>query len=565
MAAAGNALGGQIFDAAARGLGQEDTRTTGQRAVEAGVEFVAGGLGQAAGPFVSKGISKVLTSGTRLGSRGIQKLANTLKDFSLIGETPTLGQAGSVLGSVVESVAGRTVGGVRVIKNKAADLVRGFDQSVQKRVVQLGGGSIEEAGETLIKGVSGFADRFQIQADKLYSKLSGFVSPGSRATLNNTSSVLDDLVKIDPASPEFTGKFVNKGLLSIKKALEADTAAGGGGVSFSALQLARTRVGQKLSNPSIIDDVARADWKQLYSALTKDMLDVVSREGGEAGAKAFSAANTFWKNGITKIDDVLQPLIRNKLPGRVFNALENSGKFGPSLLREVQDSVTQKEWNILVGTTLQRMGQATAGNQNAAGTQFSIKTFLKNWGSLKDGTREILFNKTGIPGMKGDLDTLARVSERIVRAAESFSNPSGTAQVTLAGVQIGGGVQALLSGNLGTAAALLAVLPAMSLGGAKFVTSPTLVRWLAKGAKIQPNGIAAHLARLTAIGIAGDADTREAVREYLNAFATLPQPSEDASTLPGNRIRQDNFLETRKRIKQEAAEARLRKIGNARP
>ena len=46
------------------------------------------------------------------------------------------------------------------------------------------------------------------------------------------------------------------------------------------------------------------------------------------------------------------------------------------------------------------------------------------------------------------------------------------------------------------------------------------VRWLAVGTKIKPSGIAAHIGRLSAVAAVSDAETKEAISEYLGLLET---------------------------------------------
>ena len=418
-------------------------------------------------------------------------------------------------------------------------MLESFDKAVERQATRLGATSPQRAGGIAKRGIEGFVEGFKGKGKILFDEISNFVPDNFPVRLSNMRGILDELVAVDPLAPRTTGRFVNSTLRGISDDLAADAAENGGVVGFNALKLIRSRVGAKLTNPSFVDDVGRAEWKRLYAAITEDMKATIEAHGRPGAMKAFEAANKFWREGIAKIDDVLEPLVNGKFPERVFSALQSSGKAGSSLLKEVRGAVTKTEWRVLMGTALRDMGKATAANQDATGAAFSINTFFTNYAKLSPQTRAVMFNNIGMPGFRSNLDKLARVAERIIKAERFFGNPSGTGQIVAAGAPILAGVGALGAGNLGTAGLLLAGLPAMTRGAAQFVTSPKLVKWLAQGAKIPSNRIGSHLGRLVSIGATSDSETKEAIREYLNVFASLPKSTTEGAQ-PRRRRRTGN-------------------------
>jgi hypothetical protein len=59
---------------------------------------------------------------------------------------------------------------------------------------------------------------------------------------------------------------------------------------------------------------------------------------------------------------------------------------------------------------------------------------------------------------------------------------------------------------------------------AKLLTSPRFVKWLAQATRVAPNGMGAHIGRLSAIAADSDADTRDAIKGYLDNLSNTPEP-----------------------------------------
>ena len=128
-------------------------------------------------------------------------------------------------------------------------------------------------------------------------------------------------------------------------------------------------------------------------------------------------------------------------------------------------------------TKFDEMGKATNGQQNADKTAWSFNTFLTNYSSLDKDARKLVFG-----AQEDKIRDIATYAERL-RQVDKSRNFSNTAKNTIAGVfmtVLGG---ALWKGDVQTAAATVAAVPA-AWGSAKlFLSTPAMRTWTARALK----------------------------------------------------------------------------------
>ncbi len=187
-------------------------------------------------------------------------------------------------------------------------------------------------------------------------------------------------------------------------------------------------------------------------------------------------------------------------------------------------SLPEEGQKAVTAAALRRMGMANPGSQDAAGEAFSASTFLTNWNKVSPEARRAMFDRYG-PGFSKDMDKIAAVSERIKNSASTLANASGTGAKTAGLGYYGGLTGSLLTGNLGTTAALLGTGAAANVA-ARLMTSPRVVRWLAKATDLPVGALPAQIGVLNRIAAnTGDQDVKE--------FADLLQRSaEDPVSQP---------------------------------
>jgi hypothetical protein len=185
-------------------------------------------------------------------------------------------------------------------------------------------------------------------------------------------------------------------------------------------------------------------------------------------------------------------------------------------------SLQPEQQQVVASTVFKRMGQATAGNQNAAGDVFSPETFLTNYNKMSPEAKSALFDR--IPELRTQADNLANVAENLREGSKVFKNSSGTAGaesqsemfkhlVSLGAGAVmghGGGSPGAIAG----AGAALVGVPSTAYMLSKALTSPNVVNWAARPAI----GSSAQAASLSAAprNLSSDDDTRRRLMRMLS-------------------------------------------------
>jgi len=221
----------------------------------------------------------------------------------------------------------------------------------------------------------------------------------------------------------------------------------------------------------IMGDVARRGAEDVDISLTA--------AGRMRAAQLYRRANTFWRDRVETIDNVLEPILgagksgEDALDGIV--AMSASKKGGVNRLRRVLSSMPAADANNARATIINRLGAAPAGQQNAAQDAFNTSTFLTNWSKMSVEGRRALFNNN--PRVAQELDDLARIAEA-KKLTASYANTSGTGRAVNYGQGLRDAGVAALSGTFLGVAPTLAAL-ALNVGGGALLASPGFARILA--------------------------------------------------------------------------------------
>jgi len=214
-------------------------------------------------------------------------------------------------------------------------------------------------------------------------------------------------------------------------------------------------------------------------------MQAAAQAAGPQAAQAFNRAQTYYRAGMGRMDTLADVLDKNGGPEAVFNGAMSGTKDGATRLRAVMQSVNPEQQQLVAATVFKRLGQATAGNQNAAGDLFSPETFLTNYNRMSPEAKSALFDR--IPGLQDQAENMADVAQNLREGSKVFKNASGTAAAeaqthtlrdVLVGSLLGEGGHTLL-GPQGLA---LAAAPVAANVLARGVTSPTAVNWAARPA-----------------------------------------------------------------------------------
>jgi hypothetical protein len=554
MVGAGAATGGALYDAM-RGLrGMPDSRTLPERLAGTATDFAGNAVGQKVAEAVP-GMVKAAIKGSvnRLAGVDPTQLAD---DFSRLGVQPTAGQVtGNRILQGTEQAASRLPTGAQTMYLAAKQQIDTLGTKLEDLASGAGAGrSDADAGRALQRGVQGFTDRFKETAGKLYDAVDDFVAPDTKIAYKNIKSTLQGQAAEFAETPRLGQIVQAPQARAYLSALEGDArdvfianyrgpaesaakafddGLAEGRLPYQAMKALRSVIGKKLADPMLVDDMPRADLKQMYGSLTDDMRSAMPTKEAQA---AFDRANNYYSAGLDRIETTLQKVTDANYPERAFQFAMSGAKDGGSKLWQLRRSLTPDEWGMVSSRVMRDLGTATPGTQSAQGDLFSPATFLTNWNKLDPQAKAALFGGGNNTDLIPNLDRLARVSGAIKDSA-AMANPSGTAgQSAFMNVLLGGssgaGAGYALNGEEGakTGAAVGVVAP---YAAAKLLTSPRFVDWLVRASRIEPTnvtGAASHLSRLVPIATGADPETRQAILSYYRALTPSIAPMPTAAT-----------------------------------
>ena len=537
----------------------------------AAIPGLAAAGGQAAGPYVGaavRGGTRSAVRGPGLGATGLDEgveasgargVQQSIYDLVPFGAKPSVAQAtGMSALDGLESMVAKIPGGhgrIRKVVQATTDKIGRAIEATNRRIFGRTHSDPTVAGQQIKTGLVGrhgdeplnsWVGRFRAKQEALFAKLDEFIPADKVVSTKETSEMLLEL------SARVSSEELNKILTSpsLRALFEAIPET----VPYGILKELRTAVGAKLSSPSLLDDVSVGEWKRVYGALSNDMkaalpLDEATGRPLSSAMRAWERANGYTRAGMTRIEEIIAPLIGNKVPEKIFAALEGSAKQGRTVVNAVRRSLDPEQWEAVAMNMVHRMGRAVGSQQDDLGSAWSFQTFLTNWDKYqRAGTLDAVFNTPGMRMYFRDLKGLARAANRSRESSKAFYNPSGTAAPTMAGSMV---VGSLATGGTMAAAgvpgawAALAIAPAVALGSnvmARLMTSKAFVHWLARATKIAPNGFSAHLGRLSAVAATADRDVQDAIVQYLKQFdppeaappGAAPAEYDPAGMMPGS-------------------------------
>jgi hypothetical protein len=258
-------------------------------------------------------------------------------------------------------------------------------------------------------------------------------------------------------------------------------------IPYAAIKELRTEIGKVIAEGPLVSGAPTNQWKRLYGALSFDM-EAAAKAAGPEAQKAFSRANQYTKAGMERIDTHLQRSIKPTAEQTYRTLTSDPGN--ASKIAATLKSLSVDDRNVVKATFIDRMGKATAGRQDASGDVFSSEAFLTAWNKLDPRSKAVLFS--GKEGqLREDLDKIAQVADRIRRGSKVFANPSGTAGATASAAPLVA-AGAAVTGNLPAATTILGLMAGAN-GGARLMTTPKVVRWLAKATEAPASALPAMI------------------------------------------------------------------------
>lgn len=464
------------------GEGEGLSDTVGKTLTGAGLGYAAGKAFDAAAPVIAN---------SAVGRRVSQALNNRgqgADEFAAAAERQGLdylpadipGRTGTQFAT---SISKSTLGGIP-LADAAAKIVDKA-KAARDRIAGNVGAAADNvgAGQAAQRGMEAWEKQTAGRGGQLYEAIP--IKPDMPVDLSTTRQTLADLNNSISSNAELATLVRDPRMAAYQKALEA------GDLSWQDIKSFRTYIGEKAGRPTLQQDTSKDSLDALYGALSQDIQRAATAHSPEA-AKAFTRANNYWRGRQTRLNDVMTKLVGkdgNMSPEATFAQIERwagvKGGDYSSLARAVR-SMPDDEANTIRATIIDRLGDASAGRQNADQSAFSPDTFLTQWANLSDRAKAVLFQGEH----RKALDDLATVFDGS-KFSRGFDNNSRT------GIAASG----IASAGLTVAEPLTGMAMAgLQLATGKLLASPRFARWLAASAK-KPNPSAqlAHVNQLTAI------------------------------------------------------------------
>lgn len=443
------------------------------------------------------------------------KGAPQLETFKQAGTMPSVGQlTQSDFFHGLENLAAKFPGGAGVMRNFIVNQQKQFSEKARTGV------PTETAGRAIESGItkeSGFLDRTKATWKMLDDAVAAKIPPNAAFTPTNTVKALDDLTRPVKGAEASTAQPLDARILQYKDNLAADMANNGGRVSFEGLRTIRSRVGASMDE-ALVAGAKSGEMKALYAALSKDLEAAAIQAGA---GKEFARQNNYYRARMGRVEEVLERVVGNgKQPEDIFKTFYPSDPDQANKVRAVMRSLDPAERKVVSEAVANRLGRAAPGRQDEFGETFSSETFLSNWNKLSPGAKMQLFPE---PPLRENMEKIAKAASDIRSGKGIYSNPSGTAgsfaayaiytaPLSALGMVVGGTPGAL------TVAGTAAATAGAARIGAKMLTNPKIVEWLAKPiSPATPGAAVGHLARLAVIYNTLDEPTRQEVAAFVKS------------------------------------------------
>lgn len=478
----------------------------------------------------------------RGGEAGRVKMAQRIQDFKNGGvEKPSVGLAsGNAMAQGVENLLANTPGGVSVMQRAKQNLLDGMqaktaqtrDAASTRFGADVSGRAIQNDLATLLK------PRITDGYDALNNKLVAMIPAGQRFPITNSLNALDGATSVNPMAPATTAGFVQPRVAALRQNMLADTLANvpgqyynttiNTGMPVSAVRSIRTSIGKEAASNAIMGTPEQADFKQVYAGLSQDIRNAAKTTDLQAGPqpnnlgpaeRTFDRGNALFRSGMDRIEQV-QPFVNKLAPEQAYTSLTQSGKENVSTMRAVKKSIGNDARASTAATWIDRLGRASPGNQNELSDVFSPDRLLTNWNTMNPKARtELLSGFKGSERVASSMDDIAKAAAMLKDSNKVWANPAGTGANLVARGAIGATAFGALF-NPVVAAGVATGIGGVNLG-ARLMTNPKFVTWLAESTRVPSSQTAAQLTRLAEMANASDdAAFKRDVQEYADSVGS---------------------------------------------
>lgn len=522
-AVAGTAIADVGVDFVARNVfGVDDTRSLGSMVVDTATASAFAGAGEMIGkyalPYASQAIKGML---------GADKRANEIfKTLSGYNITPTAGAVTRGRGAgTIESALDSAPTAVTRMRAQVEKVVKETEAAVVKMAGTIGNArSQQETGLRIQAAVGAAQQRYHTQVSKLEGGLDEAIGADTLFSLDNLRALRQEWVAKSVANPNTLGVKYKDALAQIDGIL-ADAQQNMGNIPYRSFREFR-RDFRITSEAFETDALQRPLHSELYRAMTNDLKAGVDRLGGPALRKQWDETMKFQAQWKAANQDLFDKIVKYDAPERAYRFLMNERTDGGTILTKLKNEFTTDEWADVSATVLQKLGYKRIGND--LDTEFSINTFVTNYGNIANEAKDAFFGAKGAE-LRTGLDELFGVMQDMAQSAR-LKNFSNTARAsfflnTLAtmGLDVSNiGVAGLTgrpAGMISSAANMAGNITGRLLFPnqiAKLMTSPKFVKWLASPVN-STNEIGGKIGQLMAIA-ASDAFVAEEIYDFIDAL-----------------------------------------------
>ena len=243
--------------------------------------------------------------------------------------------------------------------------------------------SPEQAGRAIQRGTEQFVNEFKGGWNALDNKVALFFTSSDGVPVTNTLRKLDDMIArgqgADASLAALSGS-QRTALVSLREAIAQDAQTGS--MPYAGFRLLRSETGRKSASASLLSEMPTSTYRAIYSAMSDDLRaaaitkDYLARASGQSvGAeKAINDQNRYWAAGRKRIDNILDPLLKNK-PEDIYRAAISGSDKGATTLWALRRSLPDKDWQDFAAVFIDRMGRARPGQQDITGEVWSAQRF----------------------------------------------------------------------------------------------------------------------------------------------------------------------------------------------
>lgn len=496
-------LGSQFIEDAFKGtfgqLSQPQTRlgATADLATE-----VASGFAPIPKAFIpaAKGLQPYLEKAAEIPVSGIQNRlakmfgvdAEKVKAIEEGGLSPNIPAVGGNVPKRVQNTLAIVPGSSGVIERASKNTLDKINKQIRGAIDTVGTPTtFEGAGSALQSGVDKAVERFRTVASKKYDAFDAVIPKQNRFPIQKLTETLSK--QGEGLTPALREAFENPKIKPIIAAIAKD--APDGALPFETVKSLRTRIGEMLTDKSLVTDLPRVELKRMYGALSEDLKNAAILTSPDA-LKKFNDANDFYATNIKRIDRYFERVNQDKKTAeQAFKALQTNSKEGGTILRNTLQGLPSESASTVRATLLENLGKADSS------ADFSSTRFLNGYKKLAPEAKKELFKTQ--PELQMNLDKLSKAVD-VLGSVKQFENFSRTAETNVtAGLGATAGsamLQRLLAGDM-AGAATVAATGALSYKtvqlSARALQSPRFTRWLAQAATKKTDAeLANHLTKL---------------------------------------------------------------------